>query len=377
MSPRPADDPLLDLLPSIRGGPLTCLWALGRVGGARQARWLCRVTGYSAGTVTQALQVLVEAGLVERVHGRGGWRSTFRLAFLPRGSGDRAASSSLKYLNKLSAEEGVPDCRQDRKNPAFLKKSLALRGRRNKDGIPAERRNRGALVDAPAHKDGLVGGYPAKELPADASVRQALRNGGIGEPKASYLAGLPYVTAEYVCAMHSKTRRLRQDVRLLIYRIQQHDPMPERCPGGMCAECVLDRGGDREWGRSYPTLADAPEQPEAQAKAAPTPHDPSLDLPAAQGTSHSLMDAWRIGVELVVGLRPSARGLETLRGCRPLRFEPQGDYLVVLAADASARDWLQDSLATLLSRQIVGVTCRRLAIRFVAPGDEASSQGEH
>ena len=84
--------------------------------------------------------------------------------------------------------------------------------------------------------DYMTDDNPTNDNPTLAALRKALRNAGIGEPKASYLAGLPYVTAECVCALHRKTRPLGQDARLLIYRIQQHDPIPERCQGGICPE---------------------------------------------------------------------------------------------------------------------------------------------
>ena len=69
---------------------------------------------------------------------------------------------------------------------------------------------------------------------------------------------------------------------------------------------------------------------------------------------------------------PSAHCQAYLRGCQPLSYEPQAGCLVVRAADIPARDWLQARLATLLSRNLAGICCRRVEVRFVAPGDEAT-----
>jgi hypothetical protein len=43
-----------------------------------------------------------------------------------------------------------------------------------------------------------------------------------------------------------------------------------------------------------------------------------------------------------------------------------------MVADVAARDWLQARLVTLLSRNLAGICCRRVEIRFVAAGDEAT-----
>jgi hypothetical protein len=242
--------------------------------------------------------------------------------------------------------------------------------------------------------------YKTNDYLTNDILRKVLRNAGIGEPKASYLAGLPYVTVEYACALHRKTHRLGQDARLLIYRIQQHDPMPERCQGGICPECILysagagyelvnqegetdlsiaagftsDAGSALNFSdplKFSDTLKFSDARPEPDELTTPLLH-PSLLQPAAPGSPFSLAQAWQEVVRDLLEQRPSARCQAYLRECLPYRYDPQSDCLTVLAADGPGRDWLQARLSTLLSRNLVGICSRRVEICFVAPGDEAT-----
>ena len=62
METPPVDASPFDLLRLLKGAPLTFLHALCLAGAPVQARWLCEATGYSAGTVTQALTWGTEGG---------------------------------------------------------------------------------------------------------------------------------------------------------------------------------------------------------------------------------------------------------------------------------------------------------------------------
>ena len=372
METRPADDSPLDLLRLIKGAPFTCLHAMCLAGAPVQARWLCEATGYSAGTVTQALKVLSSGGLVERLRGRSGWIPTPRLAAV----GLAPVRNFCDHPDERDPDTTTTALKRKKHKPVVG----TDRNRKIPDRLPmAEGGNDDTSctvsVNSPADdktKDYPTNDYPTDDLPSLAALRKVLRNAGIGEPKASYLAGLPYVTVEYACALHRKTRRLGQDARLLIYRIQQHDPMPERCQGGICPECIIYSA---TVGHAPVNRMGEPDQSIAAgftSGAGSASLHPSLLLPAAPGSPFSLAQAWQEVVRDLLEQRPSANCQAYLRECLPSRYDPQLDRLTVLAADGPGRDWLQARLSTLLSRNLVGLCSWRVEIRFVAPGDETT-----
>jgi hypothetical protein len=188
------DDPL-KMVRTLKGAPLSCLFVLHLVNQPVTGKFLCRHTGYSDHSITDALALLEDYRLATCDTHRSNWRLTNGARQLP--------------LMPGLLEPEIPD--REKRDPksattatTAIEESGAAEGaalNRDREKCDSDRENRDPTV-------------------------QALRAVGIGEPTASRLAVMEHVTPEYVHAHAIKARTDKISTSLLIHRIRSADPIP-------------------------------------------------------------------------------------------------------------------------------------------------------
>jgi hypothetical protein len=282
---------------------------------------------------------------------------------------DESTGEGLDQLNyRVESAESQPDrfnFRDDRQlnttaaDPLFINYPEEAAGR-----VTAERTtSAGRTASAKARRNRQQVADEAR--PSD--LRLALRNAGIGQPKAGQLARLPHVSARYVCAHLARARREGTATGLLIFRIQQADPKPPPCPGGLCPVCILP---ERDEVAPGPPETEADPGETVSAFTPPQPArrptgDPSLDLSVA-GAGRSANQCWETARALLkAGLARSAY-THYLAPARLARYEPADRTFVIAASTPEACAWLEDRLARRLQQALQGLLDAPVRLCFIA-----------
>jgi len=171
----------LDLLPTLKGAPMSILYALHFFQRPMSNHKLIGITRYTDKTISAGLEILREKGLIRRTP--GGWilsNGFFEIGNIPTSESElfhphgnsSSTTTDINTVNKLD-ELVVVDNRK-------------------------------------------------------LSAYQALHNAGIYDPKASDLAELKHVTKEFVIAHAEYGKREKQGIGLVITRIQNDEPVPNK-----------------------------------------------------------------------------------------------------------------------------------------------------
>ena len=180
----------ITLLRSVKGAPLSILIALFLTNGPIGHDYLCRITGYSKDSVTNGLQILNDLGLASPLPGKRycGWM----------------LSTKAKQLEIFT---GSPD---------FQDSNITTKP--NEDAL--------TILSSSSSKvfEGEILGLDTSEK---MQINNELRKAGVYGITAMKLANDPFITLDYVKAHIAKAKREKTDTALLIYRMKEHDPMPE------------------------------------------------------------------------------------------------------------------------------------------------------
>ena len=167
---------------ALRGAPISCLIAIALARQPVGNQWLTRVTGYSDKPISEAMKTLKEFGLVVTNGRYDSWRladNNFQLPFSiegTRNNSDSQPTTTTAYIEESNENE--------------QKKKKGTRN--NSDSIIFE-----------------------------------LRKAKIYEPTASELAGLNWVTLEYIRAHVQRAISDNTPTGLLVHRIRSGDDAPE------------------------------------------------------------------------------------------------------------------------------------------------------
>lgn len=191
------EDPL-KMVRNLKGAPLSCLVVLHLVNQPVTAKFLCRHTGYSDHSITNALALLEDYQLAMGDTHRSNWRLT---------NGARQLPLMPELLEHEISDREKRDSKPATTATTAIEESEAAEGAAlnwNREKRDSDRENRDPTV-------------------------QALRAAGIGEPTASRLAVMEHVNPEYVYAHALKARTDKISTSLLIHRIRCRcgDPMPD------------------------------------------------------------------------------------------------------------------------------------------------------
>jgi hypothetical protein len=179
----------ITLLRSIKGAPLSILVALFLSVDPIGHDYLCRVTGYSKDSVTNGLQILNDLGLASPLPGKRycGWM----------------LSAKAKQLELFA---GSPNFQDSNNTTTSDEHSLTI------------------LSSSSTPSESVFSGL---EMSEKLEITKELRNAKIYGITAMKLAKDPFITLDYVKAHIAKAKREKTDTALLIYRMKEHDPMPE------------------------------------------------------------------------------------------------------------------------------------------------------
>lgn len=183
---------------ALKGPPLTIFVIMAIVGQALTQRRLSALTGHTPKTTRAAIDLLCELGFATRDHYRA-WQLTpnaqlilpgFPLRLPEVGENPTSAPTTTTYLP-------APDVK---------------------------------MIDV-CSEESVVVVVPEEGRDSHFSqTRALLRSAGIGEPTRSRLLTLPHITPEYVAAHIRFARKEHTDTALLIFRMQQNDPLPNVAP---------------------------------------------------------------------------------------------------------------------------------------------------
>jgi hypothetical protein len=180
----------ISLVRELKGAPLSCLFACLIAHQAVGAEWVARVTGYTDKPVKQALLLLEELGFLVRIN-RCHWGLSAGAAQLP-------LMAELSIGTRNYSDSGPTTTTTTIEGTGDHKEEVVVEGK-------SSRNNSDSIEE----------------------IVTILHEGGVGEPTASRLAGLGWVTPDYIRAHLEKGRENQDDLALVIHRMKSHDPAPE------------------------------------------------------------------------------------------------------------------------------------------------------
>jgi hypothetical protein len=187
----------IHLVKSLKGSAISILFALAIVKQNCGAEWLSRVTGYSMHPILEGLKLLEEYDLVIKID-RYHWglsASAHRLPIM-------IDNSALPLIGENSMDGTGNYCKSDgaaASNATIVGKRQIGRGEVEENKLTRDNRE---------------------------SI-EILHKGGVGEPTASRLAKLDWMTPEYVKAHLAKGKTDGVGLALVIHRMRSHDQEPE------------------------------------------------------------------------------------------------------------------------------------------------------
>jgi len=207
----------LELLRALKGPSLSCLFALALAGDTVSAAWLTSATGHGHGSVEQALRVLCEEGLVERMH-RYGWRLLNpHLGLVQQfwNAADRRSNAGNQRSRDITTTATNTEVNE-------IKEAV--------------------VVDTPGNA-----GIQRPDAGFQRTTLHELALAGIGEPMRSRLASLGHVTPDYVKAHTLLAKEQGLLTGLLITRIRCGDPAPALNEIGHLRKCECEQCRMRSW----------------------------------------------------------------------------------------------------------------------------------
>ena len=188
------DNPIL-LVRALKGSAISILFAISVAHQNVGAEWLARITGYTDKPIQDGLLLLQEYELVVRVD-RNHWGLT-------------GAAKRLPLMVDESALPLVTEIETTRNNSeSALPASSATTTIEGKQG------------------HGRKKAEEAKSTRNYSESLSLLHEGGVGEPMASRLAGLAWVTPVYIKAHLAYGLENHDRIGIVIHRMQYSDPAP-------------------------------------------------------------------------------------------------------------------------------------------------------
>jgi hypothetical protein len=203
------------LVRALDGNSLKVFWVLifMRLSGmgAQGEKAIQVYAGLSQNTVRRALDTLLLFDLVRRNKAQCGWILSEGLKQLPLVAEMLEAEGKSQYLTLSEATTTTTEILN----------------------------TTGGKVEEAALKESNIDSLPERGDLAE--IMEILHTAEIGEPTASRLAGLDYITPEYLDAHITKADYEDTDTALLIHRLQQHDPQPRTNSNGHYHKCDCER----------------------------------------------------------------------------------------------------------------------------------------
>jgi len=175
----------VEFLRTVKGAPLSILVAFILIQEPLGHDYLVRATGWSKDNVTNGLRVLNDLGYIEPLPGQRycGWVLTDR-------------------IHQMSLFDSTPIISDSRTTTTYLNKVRELKS-----------------SNSPVECENL--GLEALE------IVKVLTEAGVRGKKVLQLANLPHISLEYVTNHLEFGRKRKDDLALIIYRMQEGDPMPK------------------------------------------------------------------------------------------------------------------------------------------------------
>jgi hypothetical protein len=208
--PTPFENPIA-LVRTLKGAPLSVLFALFFANQPVGEKWLVEVTGYSVITVRRGLEYLAEIRLVQRNGRYSAWilsGQARQLVLTPNLLQDPPLSNPEPGALAPPHQPGLEPARRGLNfNPPPTTATATIEETDKSSSSSSKESN--------------------QRLNFNPRVLETLHAAGIGEPTASRLAALPHITNEYAQAHIKKAKEDKIATGLLIHRMKYHDPQPE------------------------------------------------------------------------------------------------------------------------------------------------------
>ncbi len=358
----------LPLLPTslarlLKGAPLACLFVLMCSDQPLRAGQMCQASGYSANSVTAALRLLVDLGLVRRCD--EGWRAVdglvnllFRQPSAPAASaegcwGERAGlQTDALASNRESFSSGGGVNPRDLIPMPPPPEEKAQCAAREFDSSPAAV---GRILEASAllfgeHIHGPPSRYPDAHLLLASIAEAYARRHTLHKPARVVYANLKRGVNPGSSYLANPLASLPRE-----FLIAAGLPAP---PEDQPAES-LDDDADELW------EADAPPdeaQPLLQAH-------PSTAQPVNGVNSRSAAQAWQTALENLRMELSRPIFSAWVEGCYLARYEMELNAFWIAAPDEMHALWLSDRLKPRLEQLLTGICNRQAQARFEIPAD--------
>ena len=351
--------PLLDgplsALNTLKGAPVSCLFAMLVIRKPVRHAWLCQATGYSSNSVTAAIRLLEYLNLIVRAPDRmQGWQVTAGYTAL------------LDCDESGQPADGCPEAHT--LNPAQADLLTSNRDREHVKGGGGGSINR-LMKPPPSMKtSALQYEVPVEHILAASSL---LFGECIHGPPSRYPD--PPLLLATIADVYSRRQVLRNPARVAYANLKNGVIPPQPFIDEPCrflpADFLLAAGLPIP--PEEPTLSEdeLPEPAPQQSGADYPPPHPSLSLQINPGgdSSRTAADAWEIAYRTLRDELPRPVFIRWVAGLKLTEFQPDGCVFTLQADSPQARDWLADRLSARLKRLLQGICNTPAALRFIPP----------
>jgi hypothetical protein len=414
------DEAYLSLLMRALKGPASaCLMALSLVEHPVTARWLAHTTGYSPNTITRALRLLEQLGLVAHDGRRSGWRSEWGMqrraagqepgvqaipaeSEPPAGDADHPSLPETPLLANTATEIANCDALDLAPAACLAEQRCAVKDIANCDSLESKedslRLLKSQAIDSDSGKPPqfaitareVIAGRPASgvdppEIPEKfhppERVARLLQAARVLFDEPVMVPPGPPVDARLALAWIAQAYQLRRKLSKparVVYAQLKRGELPYSRYLDDPLSCLPVHYLEAAGLRAPPAVEGEPPQPEEEPPteeqaAAPLsePH-PSLSLPVSPGSPYSAQQAWQQALEVALQLAPPGLLRQGLRAVELLQYDPGQGLFTLLAQDAQAQQLMQERLAKLLQRWLQGICQRSVLVRFEAPPAQPS-----
>jgi len=199
----------IELVRMLKGAPLSVLFSLMLARRPMGELWLTGVTGYSRTSIWMALKYLVEVGLIQRNDRCEAWVLTGEAQQLPLMPGlvEEADGSLMLDTDQKIGDKKVDPCSNIEHGVPTAAATTTI------EGTLKSSRSSSRISD-PCSKN-------------EHGLLELLKSAGIGEPKASQLCRLDWMTLDYAQAHIQKAKEDGIGIGLLIHRMWVQDAAPQ------------------------------------------------------------------------------------------------------------------------------------------------------
>ncbi len=359
------------LLRALKGPAASCLLALVMGVETRQTpatcAWLEHVTGYSANTVSDALRVLLDLGLVQRPSRNGGIQLAAGVRQLllasPGPPLDPEVAHASNYATSTSPSPSAPETEPQNPPP-----QASLRAR----ATDSESLSQAAGDHQPPSPDSVSDASP-QSYPIDVARLLNATLSLFGEPVHGSPERYPdgRLLLASIAEAFDRRARLRHPARVVYANLKNGSLPAERYrldPLRYLPEDFLRQAG-LPLPRRSPGYGgwESSEATEVQDGGELDPEgDASLELPASRDGARSAGQVWQVARAILAGHFQTQTYNQFIAPLCLARFDPVSVTFVFLARDEYRRRWLEERCTRLFQQTLGGVCQRQVGVVFQA-----------